>query len=326
MGGDAFGIPATRLTPLAYWQLCEHVVAALRDTDTAIPPPLPKESHGDVDVLVSSSLLVSKGCGMGGPAAELTELAELESKADVDGLCSELCRRIGGEKWSRLGKVVSIAIPLSSLSFASPTAGFYQVDLILVPRRSLRWAQMSMTYGQAPQLLKLLCRAVGGGRMSVQATHLGFVQRKREMELTSSPGELCAWLGLASYDPDDFGSQEGMEPLYAWLGSAPPNSRAGARYAHLVAQWRDGTLPLKAGRGKGAPMSKRQQKLRLEDDMAEAFCGWLAAHNNGHSGAAPRDGGDEGTEWRARCPELSDEEIRTLLYFDKMEAYLATQS
>lgn len=324
MGGDAFGTPATRLTPSAYRQLCAHVVAALGEVDTAIPPPLAKESHGDVDVLVSSSLDVLKGCGAGGPTAERMELAELESKGDVDGLCSELCRRVGGEKWSRFGKVVSVAVPLSSLSFASPTEGFYQVDLILVPGRSLAWAQMSMTYGQAPQLLKLLCRAVSGSRMSVQATHLGFGQRKREMELTSSPAELCAWLGLDPYDPDDFGVNDGMEPLFAWLGSAPPSSRAAAGYARLVAQWRDGTLPRKSGRGNGAPMSKRQQKLRLEDDMAEAFCSWLAAHNKGDSGTAPRDGGDEGTEWRATCPELSDEEIRTLLFFDKMEAYLAT--
>lgn len=353
MGGYAFGTPAIRLSPLAYDHLCARVTAALAEVGTAVPPALPKDSHGDVDVLVSSSLSVLKGNKVGKPASAGCDLGAMESRGDVDGVCSELCRRISGTRWSRCGRVVSVAIPLASAPPAPPTDEFYQVDLILVPPRSLKWAQMSMAYGQAPQLLKTLCRAVAGSRISMQATYLGFVtphqprKPRREIELTTSPSQLCAWLGLKPYDPHDFDSSTAavpaadkaetataateadiatMEPLFAWLGSAAPTSRAGGAYARLVALWECGTPPRHAS--KGAPMSKRQQRRVYDDDVAEAFCRWLAAHRKGDSsGAQSLEKSVDGdcTEWQTRCPELTDEEIRTLLFFGEMDAYLSTR-
>lgn len=354
MGGNAFGTPAVPLIRWAYDRLLAHITQALSGLELAVPPPLPKEEHGDVDVLVSSSLPDFEGDSKGKPAATYTDIAQLESRGDIDGVCSELCRRIGGTMWTRFGRVVSVAVPLSIALPSVPPPDpdeFHQVDLILVPPRSLAWAQMEMTYGQAPQLLKLLCRTAAGGRMSVQATHLGFLcqgpqKRRLEIELTTSPAQLCAWLGLKPYDPHTFhntsvtspttdGAGTGtaaevarMEPVFAWLGSAPPASLAGRAYARLVEQWEHGGLVRRTGMV--PPLSNRQKKMKYDDDVAETFCRWLAEHRRGGTNEdllTREENVDEDLQvCRARCPELGDEAIRTLLFFDKMETYLATRA
>lgn len=61
MGGNAFGTPAVPLIPWAYDRLLAHITQALSGLELAVPPPLPKEEHGDVDVLVSSSLADFEG-------------------------------------------------------------------------------------------------------------------------------------------------------------------------------------------------------------------------------------------------------------------------
>lgn len=342
MGGDAFGIQAVRLTPSTFAQLCAHIEHSLADVDVAIPPSLPKHSHGDVDVLVPTTLRGLKGRAIGGPA-ETSKLAESEAAADVDGMCAALCAKVGARKWSRNGRIVSLAVPLSFASTKPQKEGeedkFYQVDLILIPAPSLSWARMTMTFGQTRQLLKLLCRAaLGSNRVRIHDTYLGFntpqppLKPRKEIELSTSPSALCSWLGIGAYDPSFFQrtpaagteSAEAMEKLFVWLGSAPPTALAWHGYQKLVQQWNDGTLPREVV-GKGNPNSKRQQKLQREDDTADAFCQWLAEQRKGHPTAQSYEDKADVQKWRTKCPELTDEEIPLLLFFDKMDEHLSTQ-
>lgn len=231
MGGDAFGIPATRLSPAAFAALCTYITASLSGVVIAIPPSLQKGSHGDVDVLVSTSLTGLKGRAMGvAVAMKLEEMEELEESGDVDALCGALCAKVGGRRWSRNGRIVSLAVPLSFASYSPsslpsssfPTSppsashaddAFHQIDLILIPRQSLAWAEMAMTYGQTRQLLKLLCRAVGGSRLRVHDTYLGLntpqppLKPREEVELCVDPRRLCDWLGIEPYDASRFHDQ-----------------------------------------------------------------------------------------------------------------------
>lgn len=343
MAGDAFDIQAVRLTPSAFTQLCAHIEHSLAEVDVAIPPSLLKDSHGDVGVLVPTTLSGLKGRAIGGPA-ETLKLAESEAAADVDGVCAALCAKVGARKWSRNGRIVSLAVPLHFASTKPQKEGeedkFHQVDLILIPAPSLSWARMTMTFGQTRQLLKLLCRAaLGSNRVRIHDTYLGFntpqppLKPRKEIELSTSPSALCSWLGIEPYGPLFFqrtpvsGTQSaaGMEKLFIWLGSAPPTALAWHGYQKLVQQWKDGTLPREVA-GKGNPNSKRQQKLQREDDTADAFCQWLAVQRKGDFTTQRAEGREDVEKWRKKCPELTDEEISLLLFFDKTDEYLSTQA
>lgn len=368
MGGDAFGIPAARLSPTAFATLCAHITTSLTESDIAIPPSLAKESHGDVDVLVSTSLTGLKGRAVGGPTV-VGNLGQLEEKGDVDGVCAALCARLGGGRWSRNGRIVSVAVPLALTSSPPPTssslfasnacnasdtsttndaskadasdAAFHQIDLILIPSRSLLWAQMSMTYGQTRQLLKVLTRAAAGtSRLRLHDTYLGYntpqpaFKPRREIELCVDPVQLCDWLGIGAYDPSRFHDpnphtpsaeatmsnkeqkerEGGMERLFAWLGSAPQESLARKGYAKLIQQWREGTLPRQVA-GMGDPGSKRQRKLAREDRVVDGFCAWLAGRYGRELG---EEDGKDGKEAE------SDGEMSAVRFFGKVETYLAT--
>lgn len=520
MGGDAFGNPAVRLPPDLFTALRTDVATRLKSlgVGVALPPALPKSSHGDVDILVASELAPLKGRSRGSPSVTFPTpagspgkgnaggeaqsepgkvdkrwrevLRVLEEGRVVDGVCSLLCGIVGGERWSRNGDVVSIAVPAAShphphahphphshphphphpqllprqpdsaTAQDTPTPqsanghdgeAFYQIDLILVPPPSLNWAQMALTYGHTRGLLKLLLRTLLPVR--VHDTFLGLILRC-EVELTRDVGRFCAWLGVDDYDPRNFesgstGSQStgaesagtaassgerggasaahgdadtgsvgsadraghsadngspytspsnassagtlssganshgtfstsgttphgatsngatfpgisptathnahirAMSPLFAWLASAPPSSLGWKAYSRLLEQYESGTLPRQSRGMGGIGGSKRQQRLRVEDEVNAAFCQYLrdeprrfGSHCQIHSGSPGEEQSCEQTRngrrrreergdvvdphdvarWRSCCPELSELEIDALVYFGEMDTYLS---
>lgn len=242
-----------------------------------------------------------------------------ENKAFRDWTVS-VVKKIGGSEWKRSGTngvVISAAVPCSVLvgveleldeekaklekeqgydvsnssdSQINPQADaerYFQVDIQLVPAQYIHFTSFTRSYSNT-----ILSHAVSylSPSIKLHGTHLGlryspyFGLKPIKVELTSSPAELCKWLGLDVAIMDNGFDSE--KQLWVWATTVQPGGK-------IDKAWRIVTNPRRA-------TEKTGKHNKVKDEAWMRFIGWLRRGEDSPYGHRQRKASDQEESGKAQ--------------------------